>query len=404
MTPDSDGLLVRVQTALNDPTVRRITSAVTEVVATLGIAFEKPSAYRVVKAALDLTKVVIGLAEIDPDLYFNGDEWARPYTFEFNQAVIDAMRTRPCKSQATTRPGTSVMTTIVDGCTVSWLANQSLFGTRLNEQVYVETTRLDDARAAIRRVMWEHYKDKSIVFRCRRRESLSDEFCFTFEHDEDVKPLHSGYARQFAAYIDRALKGGVTRSLLLWGEPGTGKSCLARAVIDILNMRCLRLRVEDLEHLRNSTLADAIMIFRPDAVIIDDLDRLQWSSSNHLYEMLEFLKRNVKLVFGTVNDMKKVPPALRRPGRFDERRKIDVIDHDVVRAMLGHEFAADFDMVKDWPIAYVEEYTNRRRFMAPEELTETVRELQECMRELREESVACDEGPVDASGGDGVDD
>jgi SpoVK/Ycf46/Vps4 family AAA+-type ATPase len=203
----------------------------------------------------------------------------------------------------------------------------------------------------------------------------------TFVEDHDEPPLRSNRAEKLAEYLGRAIAGGVTRSVLLWGNPGTGKSCLARAVIDVLGLRCMRFRVEDLGRLSNSTVAEAIELFAPGAVIIDDLDRLN-GRYEHLFEMLAFLKRRVKLVFGTINDRKKLPAPLRRPGRFDERREIQVIDHDVVRAMLGPQFQDDFELVKDWPIVYVEEYVTRRRFEAPEELAETVRELRECMLEL----------------------
>jgi hypothetical protein len=282
-TPGSNGLVARLQSALSDPAVRRLTDAASDITTVVDAAFEKPGPYSIIKAALGVSKVAIGLAEIDPDSCFDGDEWSVPYPAEFNQTIIDVMRSYPCRSQTTTRVGTRLNSTVVGGCTVSWLASQSLFGTRMNEQVYVETKRLDEARAEIRRVLWEHFSDKSIVFKRRPRDARGDGFCFTFEQDEDVKPLHSGYAQQMAGYLKRALDGGVTRSLLLWGEPGTGKSCLARAVIDILGLRCLRLRVEDLGHLKNSTLSDAIKIFGPDAVIIDDLDRLPRNSTNHLY-------------------------------------------------------------------------------------------------------------------------
>jgi len=377
----------RMNDTLNDPWVRRCSKVAADVLAAVTPAAEHPSAFNIARAGLDLGKVVIGLAEIDSDSYFDGDEWALPYPDEFNQTIIDVLRTYPHRTLVTTQIGTQIMLVDVDGFRAGWVATKSLFGARSNEQVYVETEHLDAAREAIRQALWRHFADKSIVFRRKRKTSIGGGMYFTFEHDDDVKPMPSRAARDLAQYLGRAIKSGVTRSLLLWGEPGTGKSCLSRAVIDILEMRCLRLRVEDLGHLQNSTLSDAITVFRPDAVVIDDLDRLQ-GSANHLFEMLTFLKRNVKLVFGTVNDRKKVPAALRRPGRFDERRKIDVIDHDVVRALLGPEFIEDFDLVKDWPIAYVEEYANRRRFLAPEELKETIRELKECMEELRTEANA----------------
>lgn len=375
-----------VQGMINSPTVRRTVDTIADLTSALGAVAEKPTPYTIMRSALEVCKVIVTAAEVDPSSYFDGDEWAVPYASEFNHTIISILSRMPHHTLATTRPGMQIMSVDLDGCKVAWMHDRLMFD-RPAEHVYVEASKIDEARERIREVLWRHFADKSIVLKRHRSASYSssDSYAYTFEQDENDRPLLSSTSRALAAYLDRAIKGGFTRSLLLWGAPGTGKTSLACAVVDTLGMRCLRLRVEDISRLQNSTLTEAINVFRPDAVIIDDLDRIH-GGHEHMFEMLTTLKKRVKLLLGTCNNKKKVPAALRRPGRFDERRKIDVIDHEVVRALLGSEFTDAFDTVKNWPIVYVEEYVVRRRFQAPEELKETVRELRECMKELRAET------------------
>lgn len=375
-----------VRSVINSPIFRRTVDTVRDLTSAVSAVVEKPTPYTIVRSTLDVCKVIMAAAEVDPDNYFDGDEWAVPYASEFNRTIIAVLSRMPHRVLATTRPGMQIMTVDLDGCKVAWMHDRLVFD-RPTEHVYVESSKIDEARTRIREALWHHFADKSIVLKRRRTASYSgtDSYSYTFEQDDNDSPLPSGTSRDLSAYLDRAISGGFTRSLLLWGAPGTGKTSLARAVVATLGLRCLRLRVEDLGRLQNSTLTEAINVFAPEAVIIDDLDRI-YGGQEHMFEMLTTLKKRVKLFLGTCNNKKKVPAALRRPGRFDERRRIDVIDHEVVRAMLGVDFADAFDTVKDWPIVYVEEYVVRRRFQAPEELKETIRELKECMKELRDET------------------
>lgn len=378
---------------VNQPTIRRTVTLAQDLSdAVQPLVGGKPTALGLLHVAARVCKVLVTVAEVDPDTYFDGGEWAVPYASEFNKTIIEVLRRRPCRIMATTRPGIQIIMADLDGCEVAWLHDRLMFD-RPSKHVYVRSEQIEEARARIREALWTHFAGRSIVLRRHREASYSstDHVNHTFEPDSDDAPLHSHTSRELSAYLGRAIAGGVTRSLLLWGAPGTGKTSLARAVVDELGLRCLRLRVEDLGRLQNTTLAEALDVFGPEAVVVDDLDRLR-GGHEHMFEMLTMLKRRVKLVLGTCNDKKKIPAPLRRPGRFDERRRIDVIDHEIVQALLGPEFADAFKTVKDWPIVYVEEYVVRRRFQAPEEVKETVRELRECIDELRKET---DVDPVD---------
>jgi hypothetical protein len=58
------------------------------------------------------------------------------------------------------------------------------------------------------------------------------------------------------------------------------------------------------------------------------------------------------------------------------------MDDDVVKAVLGDKHSFAYDTVKDWPIAFIQEYVKRLRFMSPEEATASVKELAQRVKRL----------------------
>ena len=55
----------------------------------------------------------------------------------------------------------------------------------------------------------------------------------------------------------------------------------------------------------------------------------------------------------------------------------------MVRAVLGDEHAFAYETVKDWPIAFIQEYVKRLRFMNPEEAAASVKELAHRVKRLK---------------------
>jgi len=144
-------------------------------------------------------------------------------------------------------------------------------------------------------------------------------------------------------------------------------------------MRSFRIRIGDLGGLDNSTLFDAIDLFEPDAVILDDFDRA--SGQAQLLETLEYFQKKVKLVITTVNNRYELDSALLRPGRIDILELVSKMDTEVVKHVLG-KYDDGFDLVKDWPIAFIAEYVKRRSYMTLEEAAESVCELTRRVAEL----------------------
>jgi len=73
----------------------------------------------------------------------------------------------------------------------------------------------------------------------------------------------------------------------------------------------------------------------PVAVIIDDLDRIDFSDTKHLPALLSVIDRigfyqSPVLLIATTNDYKVIPDVILRPGRFSTLVKFDVFDKELI--------------------------------------------------------------------------
>lgn len=131
-----------------------------------------------------------------------------------------------------------------------------------------------------------------------------------------------------------ALGAKMPRGVLLYGEPGLGKTLMAECFIDECGLKAYILR-------RNKgadRFVDAITdIFQkakdnaPSIVLLDDLDKYANGDDAHrdakeyvaVQAGIDDVKDADVFVFATVNDYCKLPRSLRRSGRFD--RKIEIL-------------------------------------------------------------------------------
>lgn len=159
----------------------------------------------------------------------------------------------------------------------------------------------------------------------------------------------------------------------------SGKSTITRTICESLKLRSLRIRVEDIANLGNEPVSEMISVFEPDVIIFDDLDRA--TSQASLFEMLELLHHKVKFVFATVNHINELQEELKRPGRFDEIIPVIKLDESAVRKILG-DYVDVFELVKDWPVAFIKEYIVRRKILGAEAALESVKELKKRVKDL----------------------
>jgi hypothetical protein len=373
-----DTFVKEAKDVLNTSSVKKLFRVGTEIFNAAQPFAEKPSIWNAGRLVFNVGKAMAEEAELWSDDFFESDNWIAPYSRDFNATIMSVLSKFTYQSLRTANENTFVRLVDLNGCNAGWT-----FNTKTNnyDSIYVEIDKMDIAKAEISRLLWELFKDQPLVMRYNKQANtrLPDDPKIVFEIDDAFHPLPSAKAISYTTYLKRCLDAGVSRSVMLYGPPGTGKSTLARTLISNLGLRSFRIRVEDISGLENGTLFEALEIFKPDAVILDDFDRA--SSQASLLETLEFFQRHVKLVVATVNNKDSLDEAILRPGRFDELVLIDKMDEEVVKKILG-DCVDGFEIVKNWPIAFIQEYVKRRRFMDSSEAASSTIELANRVKRL----------------------
>ncbi len=175
--------------------------------------------------------------------------------------------------------------------------------------------------------------------------------------------LDSTVAREAWARIRPMVVAGETRSLLLDGKPRTGKSTLARQLLVLAEqdlgrpLRVLRISVSDFAYLAPSVVESAVALLRPDALVLDDIDR--FAGVDQLLDMFEAVRTTTRLIITTCNNAAKLPQALRLPGRIDEVMVITGAGAELAAQVMGPLWAGLRDhqrsVVMGWPVKIVDE-------------------------------------------------
>jgi GTPase SAR1 family protein len=345
---------------------------ITSEVATSFIPFmEKPSIINGANTIFSIGKALSTHSEVWADEYFEASEWTMLFKRDFSSIIIPHLLKFDCTTIKASNESSQIKISKVDGIEIGWIHRQKM---QYDTEVYVkDIADYDRAKQLITNILWKEFGGNSIVIRKKKSSEASYNIPRTsFDIDDNVVALPSKKAEEISTTLKKYCEKKINRSIMLYGPPGTGKSTMARKVIADLNMRSLRIRVEDISDFSNSVLKDAISLFKPDAIILDDFDRVDNQSS--LFEMLEFFEKTVKVIFATVNEKQRLDIALLRPGRFDELILIDRLDDEVVKKVLG-EYQDAFQKVKDWPIIFIEEYVKRRKVLSKEEAEKSIVEL-----------------------------
>ena len=356
--------------------VKKIFHIGTELISSISPFIENQTPVNALHAVFNVGKIIVNDLELWPDDFFD-QNWTSPYPFEFIKIVVNSLKDKPHKVIRTSDELVVIHVVQLEDTKIAYTYNlKSGFIDRL----CVEIDKLERTKELVKVELWKTMKDNNIVLRHVRNSkctthdaSMTYESGITIEIDEDFRPMPSKRASEYSTYLRRCIDAGVSRSVMLYGPPGTGKSTMARTIVSNLGMNSFRIRVEDIGQLETSTIFEAIDIFEPDAVILDDFDRSGEQAA--LLETLEHFQRHVKLVVATVNNKNLLDEAILRPGRFDELLQIKQMDRDVVWAVLGKEHSDAYETVKDWPIAFIHEYVKRRRFMDISEAANSTKEL-----------------------------
>ncbi len=180
---------------------------------------------------------------------------------------------------------------------------------------------------------------------------------FNLKSEENIA-IPSQTATDLGEYLKRYIVRGLPRALVLNGLPGTGKSTMAHEVFQDLELNTLKFKYSKTTNPSVMGIISFLLeTFEIEAVLLDDFD--YFSETTSMLEFLEWLHRHTKVVIAITNSLKSFPPAVLRPGRFDEIRTIEHLDEAVIRGVLGDMFETFSEKVGKWPIAYINELAIR---------------------------------------------
>lgn len=191
------------------------------------------------------------------------------------------------------------------------------------------------------------------------------------------KAKPSEFSQTLRRKVDMFQQEGLHRSFMLYGPPGTGKTT---ATLEATKDKyTVRLNASDLNELSQEDWEYIVDFLKPEVIIIDDIDRARLSGNS--LNMLEIVNAKVPFFIATANYIYRMDPAFLRPGRFDEFIEIDSPDRDLVLQVLnGNE--KHYDLVKDWPIAWVHDFAKRVRCYGEERAMNDVKDLMERLESI----------------------
>lgn len=211
----------------------------------------------------------------------------------------------------------------------------------------------DQARAALRALAWEALGPAVKFHQPALRPA-------ELQVDPITETLPSATAQKIWArqkpYVDK----GYLCSVLLVGEPGTGKSNCIRFVANEAGGHRLRVRARDLEHLRS--LGNLVRFLEPDGVLIDDLDRAKDPAG--ILDELDELLTTSKLLLVTVNNVAKLDAAVVR--RFDDVEVVTSLDPSVLEKLLDGADDEARGRLRELPVRYINQYRRAVDVLGPE--------------------------------------
>ncbi len=158
--------------------------------------------------------------------------------------------------------------------------------------------------------------------------------------DASFGEIESNQARRICAELEAEFATGAeSRTLLLYGPPGSGKSSMARQIAARFSETSITIDGSTLNRsinsgggLRSSTLQEALeLALASDAevIIVDDYDRR--IDEGQSIAFLNQLRQHAKLIIYTANSLDAFSLAERRPGRMDKEEEVKLLDLDTAR-------------------------------------------------------------------------
>ncbi|WP_035769939.1 AAA family ATPase [Butyrivibrio sp. NC2002] len=139
----------------------------------------------------------------------------------------------------------------------------------------------------------------------------------------------------------------INNGLILIGEPGTGKTTMANCLMKSTNRNAYvcRKKASDGEFVKH--IVETFEIAKsnaPSIVLLDDLDKFSNEDEDHndaeeyvtVQSCIDEIRAADVFVIATVNNARKIPRSLLRPGRIGKKIKVHMPQHNEAEAIVKH--------------------------------------------------------------------
>lgn len=259
----------------------------------------------------------------------------------------------------------------VDGHAVGWV--QSAGEHDIVDGPYVRRGGERETYAAVGRAAWASLGSRHLAF--GPHGLVPDRFEVTEER-------RSAQADRLLTRIASFRAQGLSRSVLLVGAPGTGKSHAIRSIARALDVTTLRVELAALLDHADGPSADdlkdgldtLVTMLDPEAIVLDDIDRA--GTDARLLRFLEEASAAGRVVLASANGTATMLGALLRPGRFDEVVRYEKLDLGLLQSLLGEQRHLA-DKLAHLPMAYVREFIARAHVLGAEQALVELGDLEE---------------------------
>lgn len=186
----------------------------------------------------------------------------------------------------------------------------------------------------------------------------------TFPHFLPTDIVETNFLRMMQARVSKFLDKNVAWSIIMDGQPGTGKSVAVGYIAKKLGFKTVIVGAEDFCQRfqdRDGVSAHGVQlaeILRPDILIVNDIDRVTLEDQLRLLEIFDNAKSYARLIFATTNHYRKLLEPVRRPGRLDDLITVPGLSLEEVK-QIAPGLIAHAERMVDWPIAYVRNMQER---------------------------------------------
>jgi hypothetical protein len=190
---------------------------------------------------------------------------------------------------------------------------------------------------------WDCF-DNKIYLTNKGKSSYSEQLrLHTLIFDIEDLLIDEGELSRVGREINKCHEKDLSRSYLLVGPPGTGKSSFCFVASQKFCPRVLKVDPSVMHRMESGELEFFIEALKPNAVIFDDIDRCD--TEGYLLFVLENLKRTFPnlVIFATANDFEALGSAIVRPGRFDRVIWVENPDEEARRTFITY-YAPKFNL------------------------------------------------------------